>query len=212
MKVAPSGQKVVLLTAKAYILSGDVPSAQKALDRRSRYETDSLFQEVQTLWTRATGAWEKAVQASKLADAGNYEEAAKLMDEASRQYPESSDLAIAAITYAGSSAFEQKDYQAFLDLSSKALQTNPQDPELIAMAASAMACKYAVTGDRQARRQTEELLARAQSLSNTPELKASYQEYSERIRYRLESREIISRKEYDRRFRQAAQDARKGNS
>jgi len=36
----------------------------------------------------------------------------------------------------------------------------------------------------------------------SPEDMASFTEYSERIRYRLESRQIIDKTEYDRRFRQ----------
>jgi hypothetical protein len=37
--------------------------------------------------------------------------------------------------------------------------------------------------------------------SQDPEAKKAFQEYAERIRYRLESRQIISKSEYDRRFR-----------
>lgn len=213
LKVTPTGEDAILLAAKSYLLSGDIAAAGKVLDRRQNYDNNLLYKEVDGLWTRASGAWEKASQAAKLADAGKEDEASRLMAEAAKEYPESSDLAQDAIAFAGAAAFEQKDYDAFLDLSRKALQMKPQDPESIAMVGSALACKYAVTGDPMFRTQAEEMLAQAQSLSgSTPELKSRFEEYSERIRYRLDSREIISRKEYDRRFRKTAQDARKGNS
>jgi hypothetical protein len=59
-----------------------------------------------------------------------------------------------------------------------------------------------VTGDEKYARDTEDHLQKAQTLSgNDPQSMAAYREYSERIRYRLKSREIIDKTEYDKRFR-----------
>ena len=47
------------------------------------------------------------------------------------------------------------------------------------------------------------MLARARTLAQkSADEMASFTEYAERIQYRLDSREIISKPEYDRRFRQ----------
>ena len=65
-----------------------------------------------------------------------------------------------------------------------------------------MACKYAATGDPAYRQQSEEMLAKAKQMSaDDQEALASLAEFEERNRYRLESREIITKAEYDRRFR-----------
>jgi tetratricopeptide (TPR) repeat protein len=212
LQVSPTGQKGVLLAAKAYVLSGDIENTQKTLNRRKEYENDDLFKEVNGIWTRASTAFEKGAQAAKLSEEEKDEEAAKLMQEATNEYPESPDLALAATMYNGFAAFDRKDYDRFLALSRKALQTKPDDPGLVAMVASALACKYAISGDNQYRTEAEQLLERARILSQgSPELKSTYLEYSERIRYRLGSREILTKKEYDKRFRAAKGDS-KGNS
>jgi hypothetical protein len=74
---------------------------------------------------------------------------------------------------------------------------------MAAEVSSALAAKWAATGDAAYRSQAEEMLGKAQSLAVSDTDKTEYREYSERIRYRIESREIIDKPEYDRRFRAA---------
>jgi len=211
LKVSPKGQKGVLLAAKAHLLAGNVQKAQAALERRDRFEEDGLFREVNGIWSRALAAYEKAKQASKLEEEKKWDEAAKLMAEASAQYRESVGLAVAADLYAGGAAFERKDYDHFLEFSNAARSKDPNDASAAATLASALACKYAVTGDAAFRAQSEEMLAKAHALATGPEGQAWYEEYAERIHHRLESREIIEREEYNRRFHKT-QTADKGKS
>jgi hypothetical protein len=212
LKINPSEQNVLLQAAKADLLNGDVMAAQRALKRRETYESSELFTEVDRTFTRAAKAWEKADEAGKLLEDKKPEEASKMMSEAAALYPESRALSDGADYYTEriviDRAWKKKDYDTFVAIAMTAMQKHPGDPSRIASAASAQACKYAVTGDPQFRKRAEELLAQAQALSEkSAEDRASFQEYAERIRYRLESREIIERDEYDRRFR-----AKKGNS
>jgi hypothetical protein len=68
--------------------------------------------------------------------------------------------------------------------------------------ASALSCKYAVTGDVSYRRRSEEALAKAlQFAQSDPETLKVIQEFVDRNKYRLETRQIITKTEYDRRFR-----------
>ena len=67
--------------------------------------------------------------------------------------------------------------------------------------ASAIACKYAVSGDEKLKAEATDLLAKARAL---PHEEASFKEYEERILHRLNTREVIDRKEYNRRYRPAA--------
>jgi len=203
VKVKPTEQKVVLSGAKADLLTGDLSGAQQFLKMRQNYEADNLFEEVNGMWKRATDALDKEVEAGKLVESHQDEKAARLMHEASAEYPESQEMAEAALMLDAGLAFVHKDYDTFLRLSQDTLKNAPDDPNAMGAVASALACKYVVTGNAVFRDQAEEMLARAQTLAErNAESKASFAEYAERIRYRIDKRDIIDKDEYDRRFRQ----------
>jgi len=206
LRTAPQSDKAALLAAKAALLIGDVDSADKALHgHNGGYFEDANkpeFKEVNNLWTRATGALEKAGQAAKLAQQDGKEiEAAQLMHAAAAGYPELPSLAFAAEVYDAGAAFARKDYDTFVVIGKKQWAEHPA-PGTAASLASALACKYAVTGDATYRKQSEEMLAKAQQMAQgNAEDRKGLEEYFPRIRYRLDHREIITRTEYDRRFR-----------
>jgi hypothetical protein len=93
-------------------------------------------------------------------------------------------------------AFEQKNYEQFLKLAEDDAKARPKDPTALAVLASAFACKYAATGDAQFREMTEEKLQEIRRMGNA--LKGS--NFEDRIRYRLETRDIINAKEFQRKF------------
>ena len=203
LKVSPTAQRLVLEGAKTDLMLGDVNGAGKFLKQRQDYDRNDLFTEVNGMWDRALAAYDKAEKATKLSESHQDEEAARLMHEASNEYPQSQDLAAAVLALDGSVAFDHKDYDTFLRLSQAQLDNSPGDPVLTAGVASGLACKYAVTGDLAYRKQAEQFLEKARQLAQgSPESKARFDEYAERINYRLESRVIIDKPEYDRRFRQ----------
>lgn len=206
LRIAPASDKAALLAAKAALLSGDVASAAKALQgHNGGYFEDASkaeFQEVDSLWKRASGALEKANQAGKLEQQdGKEAEAARLMHEAAAMYPELPTLALAAESADSGVAFARKDYDTFLAISEK--QWKKQNMSQTAgVLSSALACKYAVTGDATYKQRSEEMLEKARQLAEgNSEAAKELDEYAERIRYRLESRQVISKTEYDRRFR-----------
>jgi DNA-directed RNA polymerase subunit RPC12/RpoP/tetratricopeptide (TPR) repeat protein len=202
LPVKPTDQEILLFGAKAYLMTGDVGGAQGFLGLRQSYDSNALFTEVKGFWDRANQAYAKADSAGKLAQASRNSEALRLMTEAANEYPESPTLRVGLLLMKGGDAFERKDYDTFLSAQRQALALLPDQPRLMAGVASALACKYAVTGDIAFRAEAESLLARAQSLAEgSPEEEASYDEYAERIRHRLTSRVIIDKAEYGRRFR-----------
>lgn len=201
LPVHPTEQDVVLQGAKAYLKTGDVVGAQQFLQLRERYDDDALFAEVNGAWERAGRAFAKVDSATKLAEANRTAEANRLMIAAAHEYPEAPVLTAAALGIKANDAFDRKDWDVFLSASREALAAMPDQPRLIAGVASALACKYAVTGDPAFRVEAESLLARAAALSQSPEQKAAFTEYAERIRYRLTSRVIIDQAEYNSRFR-----------
>lgn len=97
-------------------------------------------------------------------------------------------------------AFDTKNYDKFLSLSQAMELQAPSDSQCVAQTASALACKYAVTGDEKFKTDSMVRLAKARELSKDS---ATFKEYEERILHRLKTREIIDREEYDRRFRKA---------
>jgi tetratricopeptide (TPR) repeat protein len=203
LKIAPRSDKAVLLTAKAALLTGDMQTAGAAFDGHDsgKFENgkDAEFLEVSAIWTRAVDAMKKAQAAGKLAV--HEAEAARMMHEAAAQYPEMPSLRIAADSYDGGVAFEQKDYDTFLAISEKAWKEHADANSASGMA-SALGCKYAVTGDESFRQRSEEMLQRAFEMAkgDAEELKV-LNEFAERNKYRLESRVIQTKAEYDKRFR-----------
>jgi tetratricopeptide (TPR) repeat protein len=205
LKIAPRSDKAVLLTAKAALLTGDMQTAGAAFDGHDsgKFENgkDAEFLEVSAIWNRAVDAMKKAQAAGKLAV--HEAEAARMMHEAAAQYPEMPSLRIAADSYDGGVAFEQKDYDTFLAISEKAWKEHADANSASGMA-SALGCKYAVTGDESFRQRSEEMLQRAFEMAkgDAEELKV-LNEFAERNKYRLESRVILTKAEYDKRFRSA---------
>jgi tetratricopeptide (TPR) repeat protein len=205
LKIAPRSDKAVLLTAKAALLTGDMQTAGAAFDGHDsgKFENgkDAEFLEVSAIWNRAVDAMKKAQAAGKLAV--HEAEAARMMHEAAAQYPEMPSLRIAADSYDGGVAFEQKDYDTFLAISEKAWKEHADANSASGMA-SALGCKYAVTGDESFRQRSEEMLQKAFEMAkgDAEELKV-LNEFAERNKYRLESRVILTKAEYDKRFRSA---------
>jgi hypothetical protein len=206
LRIAPESDKAVLLTAKAALAIGDIQTADKAIQgHKGGHFADAGnrdFQEVKQTWDRANSALEKAESAAKLEQQdGHAAEAAALMHEAASLYPEARGLAIAAETYDEGTAFEAQDYDKFLAIAEKQWQEIPSAGTAAAVA-SALACKFAVTGDAKYKQQSEAMIETArQKTGSDPEIQKAFQEYAERIRYRLDSRQIISKTDYDRKFR-----------
>jgi hypothetical protein len=206
LNIAPGSDKASLLAAKAALMIGDMASADKALQGHNggHYEDgqDAKFLEVKSMWDRANQAFQKAEQAGKLAQQdGQSAQAAKLMHEAATLYPQYSDFAFAAQSLDGGAAFERSDWDSFLAISENQFKQRSAS-WTAAELASAFACKYAVTGAAEFRRRAEEMIDKARQLAQgDAESLKSLDEYIPRIEYRLNSRKIITKTEYDRLFR-----------
>jgi hypothetical protein len=123
------------------------------------------------------------------------------MREAATIYPEAADLVDAAERYDGAAAFDRKDYGQFLTLAEKLVARHPESPDDVAMLASALACQYALRGEESLKQKALQTIERARALAaNDAEARARLEGYEDRIRYRLESRQIIDTEEYERRF------------
>jgi hypothetical protein len=202
LKIAPESEKAILLLAKADILSGNPGEVGRLVSGR-QFKDTPLFHEIDRLMGRVGKAFSKAEEAQKLAKQNRWNDAARAMHEAASFYPELPDFDESAAGLEISSAWEEKDYDRFVAISERNWKNHPNSHNAAGSLASALACKYAVTNDPAFRTRAEELLARSRELAaSSPEALADQQEYEERIRYRLTSREIIDREEYNRRFRQ----------
>jgi tetratricopeptide (TPR) repeat protein len=93
-------------------------------------------------------------------------------------------------------AFDAKDYDTFLSKAREFQKAHPQKEMSAAMVASALACKYAETGDETFQRECLALLDQAQKWPSDD----ADTDYRQRILHRLRTREIIDRKEFQRRF------------
>jgi len=206
VQVAPGSDKAVLLLAKAALLDGDPVTAASAVEGHkggTEFEQDSDSQEVRALFGRASSALAKAQKAGELEQQpGNEKEAARLMHEAASAYPEMRALNQALPYYDSGVAFVDKDYDRFLAITQQIWKAAPDSANAAGQLASALACKYAITGEATWKQQAEEMLEKSKQLSqkSADEMKA-FEEYAERTRYRLATRKIIDKTEYDKQFR-----------
>jgi hypothetical protein len=200
---APNCEKGILLLAKSEMLIGNPATAYKALQshRNGRFEKSDLASEVESIANRIAAASAKYNEAVELEHKHKWEDAARAAREASNQYPEQTALSYAAESMEEGVPFEHQDYDGFLKRSEAYWNRGPQDFLRAGSLASALACKYAVTGDPQFLARSEEMLKKSRELAQTPDEVKAFTEYEERIRYRLKSREIIDTDEYNRRFR-----------
>jgi tetratricopeptide (TPR) repeat protein len=206
LKIAPNSDKGALLTAKAALLSGDPQTAAQALQGHEggRFEKGDTaeFQEVNNLWKRATSALDDLEKAAKLEEQdGNEVEAAKLAHHAAALYPQLQYIDIVVDQYDEGVAFVNNDYDTYLNLAEKDWKLMPSS-NTASMLSSALACKYAISGDAALRQRSEEMLAKSKELAKgKKQILDKLAEFEERNRYRLETRQLINKSEYDRKFR-----------
>src|SRR3974390_1096434 len=124
LRIAPESDKGVLLTAKAALLSGDVETAQKALNGHNdgKFEDANKpeFIEVENLWNHALTALDKLKRAANLYNQGGHEaEAVKLVHEAASEYPQLQGIQTAVDQVDAAYAFQTKDYDRFMGIAKK---------------------------------------------------------------------------------------------
>ena len=97
----------------------------------------------------------------------------------------------------GLAAFDAKRYDDYLVKAKALVGRVPGDSSAVAMVASAYACKYAVSGNEEFRNEALKNLDKASKMAGKDPDAANYRE---RILYRIDTRDIIARKEFERRF------------
>ncbi|MGD0921553.1 MAG: tetratricopeptide repeat protein [Terriglobia bacterium] len=203
LAIAPDCEKAVLLLGKADLLTGRYQEANKVLagHKGGQFKEGPLAAEVRRTFERVDKGLGKAADARKLFEADKSAEAARAYHEAAALLPEARGLADAVDGLDAVAAFDQKDYDTFLAIAEKGWKNHSQSSDYAGALASALACKYAVTGDPAFRTRTEEMLEKARQLAaSSPEAMQRNKEYEERTRYRLKTRKILDPKEYDRQF------------
>jgi hypothetical protein len=125
-------------------------------------------------------------------------EAAEALRAVKQHWGSGETLEFYLLTAEGGAAFEEKDYDTFLARKEQIEKITPREPMAVGGVASALACKYAVTGEERYRDESRRTLARAVELAGDGN--EAFESYARRIRYRLETREIITREEYEKRF------------
>lgn len=175
--------------------AGDMPTAVALMTSAA-----NRVPEVQGL--ADTAAFLRGIE---LFDADRAAEAIPWLRKAAEHAPSDSAVQLYLISAESGAAFDAHDYDRFLDFSQRLMSLTPNESSAVAQVASAYACKYAVSGDEAFRQAAVEHLHKAESLATN---RAAHDEYAERINHRLSSREIITKREYDARFRnvQAARD------
>ena len=201
---APNCEKCILLLAKAYFLGGNPDAGYKTLMKHNNgyfEERTELSDNVKSIADRVAGALALTETIDKQLRSEQPEEALQSLKQARQKYPEWKALNGGEIPISIAIAFKKRQWDQFLSLAEESFREDPTSSEAAAQVASALAAKYAVTGDHSFRQRSEEMLAKAKTLAVTSEELTAFTEYSERIQHRLTTREIIDKDEYDRRYR-----------
>jgi tetratricopeptide (TPR) repeat protein len=202
LEEAPNCRRCVLLKIKADILGDNLPKAMEGVKRAESMQFEGeLIQEVNRLLKRVDLAFGEMNQAQKLMEEGKESEAWSHVKRARQTFPESKLIRVADLQFEGGAAFDKKDYVAFLRGAEETVRLAPDDPQSYGVLASALAARYASTGDTAFQARAVEALDHARQLCKTDQQKKDFEEYRERIEYRLKTKDIIDKKEYDRRFR-----------
>lgn len=92
-------------------------------------------------------------------------------------------------------AFNDKNYEQFLQLALELEKSNPTSHFAIAQVASAYACIYAIKGQAENKEKAMDYLGKAEKQTDDLSRK-DFEEYRDRILHRLSTREIITREQY----------------
>jgi predicted Zn-dependent protease len=168
--------------------AGDIEKASRLMTAASQHVPES----------RELGAMADMNKGLLLAKQDRPAEAVPLLRRARGAMPEARFLDLLILQCEMSMAFDAKDYDGFLTKARAIHQAMGDKAVVLGSLASAYACKYAVTGDESFRKQAlEQLRLAGQAKDRDPKEQA---ELEQRILHRLETREIIDRKEFRKRF------------
>ncbi len=137
-------------------------------------------------------------QGISLLQADKEAEAVPLLTRAHRAYPQDRHIEGILRQAEAGAAFDARDYALFLEKEKAGAALDPTNATAAAGVASALACQYAASGDEALKAAALAQLKKAAALVKGD--RASFEEYEARILHRLETREIITREEYARRF------------
>ncbi len=94
-------------------------------------------------------------------------------------------------------AFDESNYDEFLSCAKIMCKKYPNETMNIASVASAYACKYVETGNEEYQTEALDNLSKAKKMANDD---PNFREYEERILHRIDTKDIISREEFVKRY------------
>jgi hypothetical protein len=179
----------------------DIVRAGHAMDRG---QTEQALKYYATASDRLPEIPELAVyKAQQLASEEKFDEAETILQKAQpHAAPQLRDgFRTVELDIQLASAFAHRDYDKFLAVANQLYNVRPKDPMNVASLASAYACKYATTGNKEFKDQAEIFLALAKEQSSSnPHEKDAFEDLENRIQHRLATREILSPEQFKERF------------
>jgi tetratricopeptide (TPR) repeat protein len=202
LAVNPEAHNATLLKIKTDLLCDRFRNIGGLVDRiKGESFKGKLIGEVRGLMERSDRALGEFTKGFELLGKNQCGDAVPHLARAHDTFPESRLLHHAWLSAKAGACFDAKDYDGFLKEAETVAALAPEDPQSAAQVASALAAKYAASGDESFKTRAESRLARAKELCTDADSRKAFAEYGERIEHRLRTREIITKAEYDRRFR-----------
>ena len=200
----PSCERCVLDLALADLAVGDAANASKVTDAHGNFSDDvnELSAEVQRGFDKVDEASKKLDEIGTLLDADKPQEAQAKLDEAQKTFPNWNIYPEYQQEIDANKAFLQKDWDGYAAIRKQQLDEYPKNAFVMAGYTSALAAKYAATGDESLKQAALHELEETKVTANgNKKAEEMYSEFSPRIEHRLRTRLIIDKAEYDGRFR-----------
>lgn len=125
------------------------------------------------------------------------EEALEMFNNCKNKVPDDYDLDILIIQAKIGATFNNKDYKGYLDAASELLKTDTLSVTSLTSVASAYACLYAENGEEEDKKNSYLFLGKAKAIDSTSE---EVKEYYNRVEHRINSRLVISKEEFDKKY------------
>jgi tetratricopeptide (TPR) repeat protein len=199
LQVVAKSPEVAGNAGLAYLKSGDPNKAYEVVEGVS-FNKDAFYESLKSEFERWDRASTKAEEAAKLFGESRYKEASQRMHEAAVIFPAFPAFTRGAERLDSSVAFYAGDYNTMLTLSEADWAKHPDYGSAAALA-GAYACVYASGGDEAMKEKAVAMMAKAKTLASSKEDQSDLDEWEPRFNHRLQTRQIITREQYNSQFR-----------
>jgi len=202
LAIAPGSEPAFLQKIRADLLSERFDAAWSANDAaKNRKFRSKELGALNVVIERVEKAMDEVKTAHEAEQNRDLSGAVWHAELATKDFPESRTIASYLLQLRGKVAFDAHDYDAVVRYGEEAVKLAPDGFLNHAMLTGGFAAQFAVSGDPELEQRARKELEATGQLAESADQGAAFDSFRERIEHRLRTREILSREEYEQRFR-----------